>query len=63
MFGKRLKEIRTQKGFSQCKLSKISGIPQSNIWLYENAGCQPTVFTIECLCGALGVTATELLGF
>lgn len=63
MFGKRLKEIRKQKGISQSQLSKKSGILQCSISLYEHDKIQPKMFALECLCGALGVTATELLGF
>lgn len=63
MFGERLKEIRKQKGFTQLKLAKKSGVSQMCISLYETGKFTPIVFTLECICGALGVTATELLGF
>ena len=63
MFSERLKAIRKQKGFTQLKLAEKSGIAQSNISFYEKGKFIPTIYSIECLCVALGVTATELLGF
>lgn len=63
MFSKRLREIRQLKGLTQVKLAEKSGVAQAMISLYESGKFVPTILTIECLCGALGVTATELLGF
>ena len=63
MFSERLKAIRKQKGFTQLKLAEKSGVPQGNISLYETGKFIPTILTVECLCGALEITATELLGF
>lgn len=63
MFSKRLREIRKQKGFTQKELAKKSGILQCQISMFEHDTSQPSIFSLICLCGALGVTATELLGF
>ena len=63
MFSKRLREIRKQKGFTQKELSEKSGLAIVNISFYERERITPNLFSLECLCGALEVTATELLGF
>lgn len=62
-FAYRLLMIRTQKGMAQGELAEKIGIPQSQISRYEKGKLQPTITTLEWLCDALGVTATELLGF
>ncbi len=62
-FGERLKKIRLERGYSQNKLAKIIGVEQCSISLYEVGRKQPTLDRIEWLCKALGVSATELLGF
>lgn len=62
-FGDRLKAVREARGISQNKLAKVSGIPQSSISLFETGSTRPTVTTLEWICKALKVSATELLGF
>ena len=62
-FGYRLLMIRKQKDMAQGELAEKIGIPQSQISRYEKGKLQPTITTLEWLCDALDVTATELLGF
>lgn len=57
-----LKKIRESKGISQYRLSKLSGIPQSNICRIEAEDQNPGASSIIALCDALGCTADELLG-
>lgn len=62
-FGQRLKRIRKERKYTQRKLAKKSGIYHQNISNYELERAYPNLMTIEWLCMALDVTATELLGF
>ena len=62
-FGEKLRKIRKDKGVSQLALSKISGIHQPVLSWYENDKVRPTVDSLEWLCTALKITASELLGF
>ena len=62
-FGARLKRIRKERGLSQGQLAKKSGVYQQAIGAYERNQMSPTLKSIEWLCGALGLTASELLGF
>ena len=62
-FGKRLKKIREQKGMSQGELAKNMGISQQQLCQYETDKHVPSLIIFEWFCIALGVTATELLGY
>lgn len=63
-FGQRLKRIRKKKGLSQTELAKITGISNVTLSAYEHDYIsEPKLACVEWLCKALGVTATELLGF
>jgi transcriptional regulator with XRE-family HTH domain len=62
-FGYRLHQIRTKKGMLQQELAEKIGIPASQISRYEKGKLSPTITTLEWICDALGVTATELLGY
>ena len=62
-FGQRLKRIRKERKYTQRKLAKKSGIYHQSISNYELERAYPNLMTIEWLCNALDVTATELLGF
>ena len=62
-FGKRLKKIRKQKKMPQWKLAKKIGISQQQLCLYEADKHVPSLTIFEWICTALGVSATELLGY
>lgn len=61
-FGQRLKRIRKERKLTQKEFAKIVGISPVHICLYEKEKCAPNVATLEWICKALGVTATEMLG-
>lgn len=46
---KLIKLIRVNCGITQCELSKITGIQQSNISKYENGKSKPALVTIKKL--------------
>ena len=57
-----LKNIRLKKGFSQSKLSQLSGIGRTTISDIENDRHSNTTIFILCrLCKALEVTPNELI--
>ena len=62
-FGQRLKRIRKEKKLTQVKLGNKMGIEPHAICGYEVGKMLPSLPTLEWLCKALDVTATELLGF
>ena len=62
-FGVRLRKIRKQKKMPQWKLAKKIGISQQQLCLYEADKHVPSLTIFEWICGALGVSATELLGY
>lgn len=62
-FGQRLKRIRKDKGYKQYQLAEAVGITPHMLCEYEKGRYHPSLMTLEWLCKALGVTATELVGF
>ena len=56
----RLRELREERGFSQCGLAEESGVARSTIAALEagERGAQPT--TVHALARALGVTVPDL---
>jgi len=61
-FSERLKELRTKKGYSQHKLAKESGVPQTSINFYESDKRQPTVDVLIKLCKYFNVSSDYLIG-
>ena len=61
--GKRIKEVRLQKGISQADLvGKMQGeIDPTNISRIESRRSNPTVFTLFRIAEALGVPLNELM--
>lgn len=62
-FGLRLRRMRKNRRMTQCDLAAKAGLEQCQISNYENEKHTPELFILEILCKALGVTATELLGY
>jgi len=60
--GKRLKELRKNKGLSQTELGEILGVSKSSICCYENGTRNPSLETIIDLMHLFGVSADYLLG-
>ncbi len=54
--GRRLFERRRELGYTQAKLSALSGINQSDISKIEHAEANPTLDTLAALATALGLT-------
>lgn len=62
-FGQRLRRIRKEQKLTQKEFAKKVGITHNHISEYECDKVEPSISRLEWLCKALGVTATELLGF
>jgi transcriptional regulator with XRE-family HTH domain len=61
-FGERLRDLRTNAGFSQADLTKRSGVPKTMLSRYENDHILPSISTLGRLADALEVHASVLLG-
>lgn len=60
-FGARLKKIRKQQGFSQERLSEISGLHRTYISSLERGARNPTLSTLYVLAEALDVEVVCLV--
>lgn len=61
LFSERLKKARQKKGFTQEKLSQLTGINQKVISKYEQGVILPGADNLQKLIIALGITADYLL--
>jgi len=57
--GKRVIELREQKGWSQYKLYKLAGIGQTTLSEIESNKKAPTVTTLAKICEALDISLAE----
>lgn len=62
VFGKVLKELRTQRKLSQAKLAEKARLDQRTVSLLERGESQPTLPTLYRLSTALEVSLMELIG-
>ncbi|KAB2915482.1 MAG: helix-turn-helix transcriptional regulator [Hyphomicrobiaceae bacterium] len=63
-FAKRLKELRTQRGFDRARyFARSLGIEENRYTRYERAEVEPSLTLIHRMCEKLQVTPNELLGF
>jgi transcriptional regulator with XRE-family HTH domain len=63
-FAKRLKSIRTQRGFDRARyFARSLGIEENRYTRYERAEVEPNLTLIHKMCETLGVSPNELLGF
>jgi transcriptional regulator with XRE-family HTH domain len=60
-FGKRLAELRKQRGLTQMQVCELVGIHVAQMRNYEAGRSQPTLEVIRKLALTLGVTADELV--
>lgn len=60
-FGQKIREIRTQKGFSQEVLASKSGLHRTYISDIERGDRNVSLKNVEKLAKALGVSAHDLL--
>jgi len=63
LFGKRLRELRTEKGFNQLYLGELAGVSEDFISLVERGINTPSFETIEALAAALETDVTALFTF
>lgn len=61
-FGKRLRELRTEKGKSPAEVATILGITTRALYYYEQGIREPSLSTIFALCRTFEVSADYLLG-
>jgi transcriptional regulator with XRE-family HTH domain len=61
--GKRIKELRVEKGFSQEELANEADIPLSQIGRIERGETNPTVSTIYVICKALEIKLPDFFNF
>ena len=61
IFGKRLKELRLEKGFSQQKLGEILGFCNQTISFWENGSREPDLDTLILISQYFNVSIEELL--
>jgi transcriptional regulator with XRE-family HTH domain len=62
-FGKKLKEVRESKGFSQEKLSLVTNISQSQIARTELGQVNTSISHLALYAHALGIPPKDLLDF
>ena len=62
-FGKRLRELRVEKGFNQLYLAQLSETSEDFISLVERGINAPSFETIETLAAALETNVTALFTF
>ena len=62
MFGKRIRELRTERGLTQSELAKQLNTTQKNISKYETEFLDLNTHTIIALCKYFNVSADYLLG-
>lgn len=58
--GKKLGELRTERGISQKKLAKETGVSQNAISYYENGLHEPSEETLEKICFVLNIKRDEV---
>ncbi|MCD8040905.1 MAG: helix-turn-helix domain-containing protein [Clostridia bacterium] len=62
MFGKRLKELRTENDVTQKQIAEILGCHQSMVTRWEKGECEPTESVIKKAAVYFDVTADYLIG-
>jgi transcriptional regulator with XRE-family HTH domain len=63
-FAKRLKSMRTQRGFDRARyFARSLGIEENRYTRYERAEVEPSLTLIHKMCETLRVSPNELLGF
>lgn len=60
-FGRRLRELREEHGWSQDYLAEVSGIGRTHISQLENGRREAGLRILETLAGVFNLTASELL--
>ena len=55
----RIKQIMKVRGWSEYRLAKESGVPQSTISNIFNRNYQPSISSLEQICRAFGITLAQ----
>ena len=55
----RLQELLAEREWTAYKLAKESGLPQSTITNLFNRNYDPSITTLEAICGGLGITMSQ----
>ena len=63
MYGKNIRELRTERGMSQKELAAKIGVTQGAVYFWEKEINEPTVGYILKLATLFGVSVDELLSF
>ena len=62
LIGRRIKEVRIEKGLSQQELGEIVGVTKVSVCGYENGSRLPSLETFELMAELFGTTTDYLLG-
>ena len=62
MYGKRLRDLRQERGLTQKQLAEMLCITQSTVGKYEREELQPNVDIILKICATLEISSDYLLG-
>ena len=60
-FGKKMREVRRDKGISQEKLADLAGLHRTYVSLVERGECNISLLNIEKLASALDVALKDLM--
>ncbi|MBQ3544482.1 MAG: helix-turn-helix transcriptional regulator [Lachnospiraceae bacterium] len=55
----RLKQMLTERGWTEYKLSKMSGLSESTVGNIFRRNTVPSVITLEAICKAFGITLSQ----
>ncbi len=61
VFGEVLKDLRTEKGFSQEHLAELAGLDRTYVSLLERGLRQPTISTLFSLAKALNIAPSKII--
>lgn len=59
--GKRIQQLRKEKGYSQTELANTAGISYAQLSRYENKGAQPPAEVLKRLANALDTTVDYMI--
>jgi len=55
----RIRQLLQERGWTVYKLSKLSGVSQSTLSNMFNRNNDPSISTLEDICGAFGITLSQ----
>ena len=60
-FGKRLKQLRVERGMTTRDFAHTADIAYSQVWTLETGKADPTLTTLMAICAALDISLSELV--